>query len=131
MRLSFTANHESRISNNFPGFWDIHSDQMRNPNEAQDCYRPGQLFLRQQIPQNTFPPAMAVLAPFQPLQLAQAGYSGTVPLPLASTPPETPEPQEASEAANLGKAGRGYGKWRPFSLFNWHKQAVVALYHCL
>ena len=97
--------------NNFPGFWDIHSDQMMNPNEAQDRYRPGQLFLRQQIPQNTFPPATAVLAPFQPLQPAQAGCSGTAPLPLAPTPPETPEPQEASESGNSGKAGRGYGKW--------------------
>ena len=92
--------------NNFPGFWDIHSDQMMNPNEAQDRYRPGQLFLRQQIPQNTFPPATAVLAPFQPLQPAQAGCSA-----LAPTPPETPEPQEASESGNSGKAGRGYGKW--------------------
>ena len=73
--------------------------------------RPGQLFLRQQIPQNTFPPATAVLAPFQPLQPAQAGCSGTAPLPLAPTPPETPEPQEASESGNSGKAGRGYGKW--------------------
>ena len=97
--------------NNFPGFWDIHSDQMMNPNEAQDRYRPGQLFLRQQIPQNTFPPATAVLAPFQPLQPAQAGCSGTAPLPLAPTPPETPEPQEASESGNSGKAGRGYRKW--------------------
>ena len=97
--------------NNFPGFWDIHSDQMMNPNEAQDRYRPGQLFLRQQIPQNTFPPATAVLAPFQPLQPAQAGCSGTAPLPLAPTPPETSEPQEASESGNSGKAGRGYGKW--------------------
>ena len=42
--------------NNFSGFWDIHSDQMMHPNEAQDRYRPGQLFLRQQIQQNTFPP---------------------------------------------------------------------------
>ena len=97
--------------NNFPDFWDIHSDQMMNPNEVQDRYRPGQLFLRQQIPQNTFPPAMAVLAPFQPLQPAQAGCSGTAPLPLAPTPPETPKPQEASESGNSGKAGRGYGKW--------------------
>ena len=97
--------------NNFPGFWDIHSDQMMNPNEAQDRYRPGQLFLRQQILQNTFPPAMAVLVPFQPLQPAQAGCSGTAPLPLAPTPPETPEPQEASESGNSGKAGGGYGKW--------------------
>ena len=86
---------------------------MTNLNEAQTCYRPGQFFLRQQIPQNTFPPATAVLAPFQLLQPAQAGCSGTVPLPLASTPPETPEPQEASESSNnSGKAGRGYGKWR-------------------
>ena len=30
---------------------------------------------------NTFPPATVALAPFQPLQPAQAGYSGTVPLP--------------------------------------------------
>ena len=97
--------------NNFPGFWDIHSDQMMNPNEAQDRYRPGQLFLRQQIPQNTFPPATAVLAPFQPLQPAQAGCSGTAPLPLAPMSPETPEPQEACESGNSGKAGRGYEKW--------------------
>ena len=97
--------------NNFPDFWDIHSDQMMNPNEAQDRYRPGQLFVRQQIPQNTFPLATAVLAPFQPLQPAQAGCSGTAPLPLAPMPPETPEPQEASESDNSGKAGRGYGKW--------------------
>ena len=32
------------FENNFPGFWDIHSNQMMNPNEAQDRYRPGQLF---------------------------------------------------------------------------------------
>jgi len=30
--------------NNFPGFWDIHSDQMINPNEAQDRYMSGQLY---------------------------------------------------------------------------------------
>ena len=56
---------------------------MMNPNEAQDRYRLGQLFLRQQIAQNTFPPATAVLVsfqPLQPLQPAQAGCSGTVPL---------------------------------------------------
>ena len=103
------------FQNNFPSFWDIHSNQMMNPNETQDRYRPGQLLLRQQIPQNTFPPATAVLAsfqPLQPLQPAQAGCSGTEPLPLACTPPpETPEPQEASETDNLGKAGRGYGRW--------------------
>ena len=56
--------------NTFPVFWDIHSDQMMNPNETQDRYRPGQLLLRQQIPHNTFPPATAALASFQPLQPA-------------------------------------------------------------
>lgn len=100
-----------RFLNNFPSFWDIHSDQMMNPNEAQERYRPGQLLLKQQILQNTFPPATAVLAPLQPLQPAQAGCSGTVSLPLASMPPETPEPQEASEPDTVGKVGRGYGKW--------------------
>ena len=104
--------------NNFSGFWDIHSDQMMNPNEAQDCYRPGQLFLRQQIPQNTFPPATAALAPFQPLQPAQAGYTGTVPLPLTSTPPETPEPEEVSSLTIRGKqeesAENGGKKWKSF-----------------
>ena len=35
--------------NSFPGFWDIHCDQMMNTNEAQDCYRLGQLFLSARI----------------------------------------------------------------------------------
>ena len=93
--------------NNFPGFWDIHSDQMMNPNKAQDRYRPGQLFLRQQTLQNTFPPATAVLAPFQPVQPAQAGCSGTAPLPLAPTPPETPKPQRHLSLAIWGKQEEG------------------------
>ena len=75
------------------------------PISAVQIYDPSYIHL-----QNTFPPATAVLAPFPPP--AQAGCSGTVPLPLASTPPETSEPQEASEPDNSGKARRGYGKWR-------------------
>jgi len=63
--------------NNFPGFWDIHSDQMINPNKAQDRYMPGQLFLRKQIPQNTFSRATAVLALFQPLQPLQPAQTGS------------------------------------------------------
>lgn len=65
------------FQSNIPGFWDTHSYQMTNLNEAQDHYRPGQLFLRQRTPHKTFPPVTAVLAPFHPLQPAQAGCSGT------------------------------------------------------
>ena len=50
--FTITGNHESRISEQFSRFWDIHSDQTMNLNEVQDRYRPGQLFLRQQIPQH-------------------------------------------------------------------------------
>ena len=68
-------------------------------------------FLRQRIPQ---PEHLSTSdGSFGALSASSAGTSelcGTVPLPLASTPPETPEPQ-ASEPDNSGKTGRGYGKW--------------------
>ena len=106
----------------YPFYFHIDPDQT-NLNEAQDRYRPGQLFWRrnqsenhQQIAENTFAATSTVLAPFQPqLQpmFAQAGFSGSLPLAPASTPPPTTlEPQGPSETENPGRAGRGYGKWR-------------------
>ena len=107
--FTITGNHESSISEQFFRF-------LGHPVWSND--RPGQLFLRQQIPQNTFPPATSALVPFQPLQPAQVGYSGTVPLPLTSTPPETPEPEEVSSLTIRGKqeesAENGGKKWKSF-----------------
>ena len=106
----------------YPFYFNIDPDQT-NLNEAQDRYRPGQLFRRQnqsenheQIAENTFAAASTVLTPFQPqLQpmFTQAGFSGSLPLASACTPPPTtPQPQDPSETENPGRAGRGYGKWR-------------------
>ena len=106
----------------YPFYFNIDPDQT-NLSKAQDRYRPGQLLWRrnqsenhQQIAENTFAAASTVLAPFQPqLQpmFAHAGFSGSLPLaPACTLPPTTPEPQDPSETENLGRAGRGYGKWR-------------------
>ena len=110
------------VNPSYPFYFNIDPDQT-NLNEAQDRYRPGQLFWRrnqsenhQQIAENTFAATSTVLAPFQPqLQpmFAQAGFSGSLPLaPACTPPPTTPEPQDPSETENPGRAGRGYGKWR-------------------
>ena len=73
----------------YPFYFNTDPDQT-NLNEAQDRYRPGQLFWRrnqsenhQQIAENTFAATSTVLAPFQPqLQpmFTQAGFSGSLPL---------------------------------------------------